>query len=99
MKINFIIICICLNYIPVFAYSSAASKFAEQEYAKKNNCEKVKINMKKEYSTEYQQDTGKIIIYGWGDIKIKGCKKKKITYVVLLDNFGKPGWSSINFYK
>ena len=55
--------------------------------------------MKKEYSTEYQQDTGKIIIYGWGDIKIKGCKKKKITYVVLLDNFGKPGWSSINFYK
>ncbi len=99
MKVLFLVLFFCFTILPIYSYSSEASKFAEREYAKKNNCEKVKINMKKEYSTEYQQDTGKIIIYGWGDIKIKGCKKKKITYVVLLDNFGKPGWSSINFYK
>lgn len=99
MKIIFIIICICLNFIPAYGYSGAASRFAEQEYAKNNNCEKVKINIKKEYSVEYQQKIGETIVYGWGDIKVKGCKKKRITYVVLLDNLGKPCWSNIIFYK
>jgi hypothetical protein len=84
--------------LPVFGYSSIASRFAESEYAKKNNCEKVCINMKKEYLTEYKQKNGETIVYGWGDMKIKGCKKRRITYVVLTDESGKPCWSSIIFY-
>ena len=99
MKIIFIIICICLNFIPVFAYSSTASKFAEHEYAKMQNCKKVHINMKKEYSAEYQQKNCTKIVYGYGDIKIKGCKKRRITYVVLFDESCKPCWSKINFYQ
>ena len=88
----------CFLVLPASAYSSNASKFAEMEYIKTNNCKKLQINMKKEYSTESQQKTGETIVYGWGDIKIKGCKKKRITYVVLYDNLGSPLWSKINFY-
>ena len=104
MKMFFTTICICLNFIPVFAYTSKASKFAEEEYAKKNNCKKVQINMKKEYSTEYKQKTGGTIVYGWGDMRGKcedkdRSKKCRITYVVLLGKDGKPCWSNIIFYK
>jgi len=94
----------CFLVLPVFAYSSKASKFAETEYAKTNNCEKVYINIKKEYSAEYQQKTGETIIYGWGDMMGK-CrdkdrrKKCRITYVVLTDKSGNPYWSKINVYK
>ena len=104
MKMFFTTICICLNFIPVFAYTSKASKFAEEEYAKKNNCKKVQINMKKEYSAEFQQKSGEKMVYGWGDMRCKckdkeGRKKCRITYVVFIDESGKPRWSSINFYQ
>ena len=100
----FTVIFICLNFTPVFAYSSKASKFAEREYAKTNNCKKVHINMKKEYSSEYQQKTGETIVYGWGDMRAKfkdkiRRKKCRITYVVLFDESCKPCWSKINFYQ
>ena len=76
MKMFFTTICICLNFIPVFAYTSKASKFYEEEYAKKNNCKKVQINMKKEYSAEFQQKSGEKMVYGWGDMRCK-CKDKE----------------------
>ena len=85
--------------LPVSAYSSKASKFAEIEYAKTNNCEKVHINMKKEYTTESKQKNGQIIVYGWGDIRGKYIRKSRITYVVLMDKSGNPCWSKINFYQ
>ncbi len=103
MKNIFFVLLFCIFALPVSAYSGKASKFAAQEYAKKNNCKKVCINMKREYCLEQRLNICNLkvqkIIYGWGDIKVKGCKKKRITYVVLLDNSGKPCWSNIIFYK
>ncbi len=97
---SIILLIILLIFSPsVFAYSSKASKFAEAEYAKTNNREKVYINMKKECRAEYQQKNGQTIVFGYGDIKIKGCKKRRITYVVLYDESCKPSWSKINFYQ
>ena len=101
---NLFVLFLCFLVLPVFAYSSKASKFAETAYAKTNNGEKFYINMKKEYSIEYQQKPGETIVYGWGDMrgKYRGKyrrKKCRITYVVLTDKSGNPYWSKINVYK
>jgi len=102
MKNLFFVLCFCFIVLPVSAYSTPASKFAESEYAKTNNCQKVRINMKKEYCNDYNLKTDKRmiikVVYGWGDMKIKGCKKHRVTYVVLFDAECKPYWSSVNFY-
>lgn len=98
MKVLFFLI-FCFFVLPVSAYSSKASKFAENEYAQNNKCEKVHINMKKEYSAEYQQKKGETIVYGWGDIRGKYIRKSRITYIVLTDKSGNPIWSKINFYQ
>lgn len=108
MKIFFTIICIFLNFIPVLAYSSVSSKFAEREYEKINNGKKIHINMKKEYRIKYELTTDKCsvgsVVYGWGDMQSKykdkaGRKKYRITYVVLTDKSGNPCRSMINVYK
>ena len=102
---NYLVFVIIFFFLvaPVSAYSSPASKFAESEYAKVNNCRKVHINMKKEYCDDYSLKTGERsitrVVYGWGDMKIKGCKKRKVTYCVLYDADNKPYWSSVNSYK
>ena len=104
MKILIFILFFCFCTSSVFAYSSKASKFAEQEYAKTSGCKKVQINMKKEYNDKYEHKTGKhhirSITYGWGDMKTDKCRKKsKITYFVLYNDNDTPFWSSVNFYK
>ena len=57
--------------------------------------------MKKEYFDDYNLKTGERlitkIVYGWGDMKIKGCKKRRVTYIVMYDADSKPYWSSVNF--
>ena len=83
----------------VFGYPTNASRFAEQEYAKSHKCQKVCINVKKEYTQIYGQKFGEqtipAITYGYGDMTIRGCKKCRITYIVLLDCDCKPVWSAI----
>ena len=96
---------LCTN---VFGYSTEASKFAEKQYQTHNSC-KVNINSKKEYKLEYQQPIGQTsitdIIYGHGDMKIRGksrgkfLKKYRISYIVLLNCNYKPIWSSIYFFE
>lgn len=101
---KFLTVILCLNIIPAFAYSSKATKFAEQEYAKTSGCKRVQINMKKEYNDKYEHKTGKhhirSITYGWGDMKTDKCRKKsKITYFVIYNDKDTPIWSYVNFYK
>jgi len=72
---------------------------------KRNNCEKVHINVKKEHTYEIEQKIGEQIIYGitygWGDMKFRGkCKGKcRVLYIVLLDCDCKPIWSSVTSTK
>ena len=74
------------------------SKFVEKQY--KSRCSKnVHIVVKKEHTQEYQQPIGSIMIpaitYGYGDMKINGCKKFRISYIVLLDCNCKAIWSYV----
>ena len=88
---------------PSFAMTTEGSKFAEDCYAAKHGCQKVHINVKKEYTTDYKLQTGEEklrgITYGRGDMKIEDCKKQRVCYVVLLDCYNKPYWSKITFYQ
>jgi len=97
---NFILMLIsCFFILPVSAKTTSASKYAESQYADKQGFSKVRINVKKEHTDEYQQKIGEQIIpaitYGYGDMKIKGCKKTRITYIVLLNCNCEPIWSYI----
>lgn len=89
----------CLLLSAAYAGSTDASRFAEKEYAKQIGNPKVRINVKKEHTVEYQQKVGNQIVpavtYGYGDMKAKGEKKKQITYITLLDEECKPFWSFI----
>ena len=61
---------------------------------------RVKIKSQKEYCGKYEQKTGNIytsaVIYGEGDFKVKGQKKRKVSYMCLTDSEGKPFWGHIN---
>ena len=97
---NFILILICCFLaLPGYAKTTSASKFAESQYADKQGFSKVRINVKKEHTDEFQQKIGEqdihTITYGYGDIKIKGCKKCRVSYIVLFACNNKPIWSYI----
>ena len=86
-----------------YAYTTEASKFAQTQYAASQNIPKAKINAKKEHTLDFDQNAcGKnlqTVKFGWGNLKIKGRKKRRITYLVTFDENGIPFWSSINFYE
>ena len=89
----------CWFFIADTFASTVASRFAEEEYACKNSLEKVHIIVKKEHTTDYNQiicnDNIQAITYGYGDLKVKGRKKIRISYICLLDVNRKPFWSYI----
>ena len=99
MKKIFLILGFCFSVLSVSATSTEASKYAEEQYAKQIGNEKVRINVKKEHTVEYQQKVGDQIIpaitYGYGDMKAKNCRKTRISYICLLDSNCKPIWSYI----
>ena len=65
----------CITTLSASAYTTEASKFVEEQYAKKFTSQP-KINVKKEHTEEYQQKIGDQMIpaitYGYGDMKVKG---------------------------
>ena len=94
----FLLTC-CFLILPARAKSTNGSKFAELQYAEKQGFSKVHINVKKEHTDELQQKIGEqkipAITYGYGDLKVKGCKKCRVAYIVLLDCNCNPIWSYI----
>lgn len=78
---------VLLNSLPIFA--TDASDFLAEMYTKEYNCN-VKIKSKKEYCDKYEQEIGgqyiSSIVYGQANMKIKGHKKQKVTYICLLKN-------------
>ena len=97
------------NFIPFlifFLFLSGAnakttkfSKYAAKQYAEKIHVEKTHINVKKEHFQEFphnlQNDDKVYIVYGYGDIKTGRKRKKRISYMVILNAKMKPIWSSI----
>ena len=103
MKKTAIFIIFCVFVQNSYAISTDASKFAQKYYAECNNTKKPKINVKKEHTLETPFITDKqnsqMIKFGWGDMTVKGCKKRRINYLVTFDENKKPIWSMINFYE
>ena len=82
-----------------FCHGTEYSEFAAKNYAEEYNLDKVHITVKKEHTEELAQEFGQTffpyIVYGYGDIKGKKCKKKRISYICLLDCKLNPIWSYI----
>ena len=99
MKNLLFFIIICFNCLSAYAITTEASKFAENEYSKQTGYENVHINVKKEHTIENLHQVGEhyapAITFGYGDMKIKRCKKSRISYICLLDKSCKPFWSYI----
>ena len=90
---------ICFLYVSLnVAVATEASKFVEAQY-QKETCTQAHITVKKEHTVEYQQKIGEQIVpaitYGYGDMKVKGCRKCRISYICLLDKDCTPMWSFI----
>ena len=87
-----------LTIIGVYA-STEASNFAEKQYSAQIGNENVHIIVKKEHTMEYLMPVGtekiSAVTYGYGDMKVKGCTKCRITYICLLGENFKPVWSYI----
>lgn len=96
-KLVLFLLLMCVS--SVYASTTDGSRYAEQQYAKQIGNPKVHINVKKEHTVEYQQKIGEQIVpaitYGWGDMKAKNEKKKRVTYIILLNEECKPFWSFI----
>lgn len=93
MRFFILVLSIYLCITTVFAYSTEASGYAEKQHELLNKCH-ANINVKKEHTEKSLQKIGEqtvwTITYGWGDLKIKGHKTRRITYIVLKDNKCKP---------
>ena len=84
---------------------SANSVFATEcsEFVSKQQTEvlsaRTHITVKKEHIEEYEQCIGgqfiPAIAYGYGDMKTKGIRKKRISYICLLNKELKPIWCCV----
>lgn len=103
MKKIVLFLVLVLFQTSVFAAQTEASKYTEEQYSKQTGNERVRINVKKEHTEEHQQMIGgteiSAITYGYGYMKAEKCRKKRISYVCLLDKNCKPVWSYVVKFK
>lgn len=96
MKRLFLLLIIFLTSSSVFATECTDYLVS---LCQKENAKKVKIVSKKEHIAEYKQEIGDqfipYIAYGYGHMKIKGCRKTTISYLCLLDDKCKPIWGYV----
>ncbi len=91
-----------LFILAIFFYTTAnASEYSDyisNIYSKEYN-KTVKIVSKDEHIEKYEQKIGEqfisSIVYGVGYMKIKGQKKKRITYICLLKNCNEIFWAHV----
>ena len=80
------------------AYSTEYSKYISDREEKCLGA-KTTITVKREHIEEYEQCIGSeyipAIVYGYGDIKTKGLRKKRISYICLLNKELKPVWGCV----
>ena len=81
------------------SFSTEASAFISNMCSDTCQTKKVKITVKKEHTEEYNQIVGNEFIpkitYGYGDMKISGHKKQRISYICLLNCKLKPIWGYV----
>lgn len=92
MKVFLFFLCFYLSVL--YCSATEASKYVSNLYGKNSH-----IVVKKEHTQELFQHVGNkdisAITYGWGDLKVKGCKKCSISYVCILNKERKPIWGYV----
>ncbi|MBR6127563.1 hypothetical protein IKQ21_07765 [bacterium] len=93
----------CIWFLTLPAFSTEFSDYAAKQFAHSCGREKVHITVKKEHIEIFAQEVGEkfvpFVVYGYGDLKSKNCKKQRVTYICLLDTSANPLWSYISFGK
>ena len=81
------------------SFSTEASDFISKMCSDTCQNKKIKITVKKEHTEEYNQTVGNEFIpkitYGYGDMKINGRNKQRISYICLLNRNLKPIWGYV----
>lgn len=95
-----ILVLLCILFFSVsYACATEASKYAAQKYSETTGSRNVRITVKKEHTEECTQKIGEAdvfaITYGYGDMKVKGKRKARISYICLLDKNCDIIWSCI----
>ena len=79
-------------------FATTSTDYLQEIYSKTCNKE-VTIKSKKEFIDKYEQRLGdkfiSSIVYGEADFKIKGARKKRVSYVCMLENDCTPIWGYI----
>lgn len=93
------IVLILLNLVYIQSvFATECSKYIEKTYEQTCNGT-AHITVKKEHIDNCYQYIGKhkisAIVFGYGDLKTKDCKKMRISYICLLDKNCKPLWGHI----
>ena len=82
----------------VSAFATVSSDYLQDLYSCRYDTQ-VRFKSKKEFVDKYEQKFGDIFIssiaYGYADLKIKGRKKIKVSYICLLGNDLKPVWGYV----
>ena len=91
--LSFLLLTFCSS-VSATQYTDYISKMYSKEYNKP-----VKIISKDEQIEKYEQKIGEqfvsSIVYGVGYMKMKGQKKKRITYICLLKNCHEIFWAHV----
>ena len=78
--------------------ATECTKFLVELYSKHYDCP-VKITARKEFVEKYEQKIANYdvasVVYGYGFMKLKECKKTRITYITLMDKNTKPIWGYV----
>ena len=79
-------------------FATTSTDYLQEIYSKTCNKE-VTIKSKKEFIDKYEQKLGdkfiSSIAYGEADFKLKGARKKRVSYVCMLENDCTPIWGYI----
>lgn len=97
MKFFIFIIFFCFT-ISV-SFGTEASDYISKQCSIFYKNKKVHITVKKEHTEDYNQTVGNEFIpkitFGYGDMKINGYKKQRISYICLLNRSLKPIWGYV----
>ena len=70
-------------------FATEASKYIEKTYSENHNNKRTRITVKREHIQQtfnfIGNDYMNAILYGYGDIKVTGCPKCRISYLCILD--------------
>lgn len=96
MKRLFLILILMVFLLP--AGASECTKYLTDLYTKENETS-CKIVSKQEFTDKYEQKIGDYyissIVYGYGYMKKRKCRKIRIAYITLLDCNDNPIWGYV----